>query len=280
MSKRHRRKALSSKPAVGRQPTIPSAPTLYRLTELMDQGRSLVDKATMMAGPLLKLRDGEAIDAIKQAKTVEALLDLAPEARGAAESAWHERVRRLGMGVAPLIAQRLRVAALITDQDDRDIAQERLIAALRWQGGVGGRLLQDCFDGLDAYSQGLACTAFGLLRDQTSADRIWKFYQRATILSPTTGDKIGQPESHFVGALWGLIDLQDARASEALIDLLATRRVFYELYGFLALAGDERTIAPLMKRLARLPAKRGAENEDAMMALIAIAQRIGRDGGL
>lgn len=159
-----------------------------------------------MMKPLLTLRDGQAMDAIKRAKTIETLLDLAPEARGVAETAWHEHVRRPGMGAAPLIASRLRAASMIADQSDRDIVQERLIAALRWQGSAGAKALRDCFDSLDVYGQCLACTALGLLRDHDSAERVWEFYQ-------TTKRR---PDSYFVGALWGLIDLQDVRASEAL----------------------------------------------------------------
>jgi len=251
-------------------PGVPSAPTLYRLTALMDQGHTLVDKATALAAPFLMVRDGKPIDAIKHAKTIEALLDLAPEARGAAESAWHERVRRLGIGAAPIIAQRLQATAMIADQNNRDIVQERLVAALRWQGDAGARALRDCFDSLNVYGQSLACVAWGLLRDQASAGRVWEFFETTK----------RQPESHFVGALWALIDLKDARASKALSELLTAGRVFYELYGFLALAGDEHTVVPLMKWMARLPQKREAENEDAVMALIAIARRISREAML
>ena len=66
------------------------------------------------------------MDAIKHVKTLEALLDLAPEAPGAAESVWHERARRLGMGAAPLIAQRLRATPTIADPNERDSVQERM----------------------------------------------------------------------------------------------------------------------------------------------------------
>lgn len=178
-------------------PTVPSAPTLYRLTALTDHGRTLVDNVTAMMQPLLKLRDGKAMDAIKHVKTLEALLDLAPEALGAAESVWHERVRRLGMGAAPLIAQRLRTTPTIADPNERDSVQEWWIAALRWQGGAGAPALRDCFDSLDVYGQSLAFTALGLWGDYVRADRVWEFYQTVK----------RQPESHFVGALWGLIDL-------------------------------------------------------------------------
>jgi hypothetical protein len=51
----------------------------------------------------------------------------------------------------------------------------------------------------------------------------------------------------LVGALWGLIDLQDERAADALLELLTQGRRFYELFGFLSRAGDRRAIIPLLQ---------------------------------
>jgi hypothetical protein len=83
-----------------------------------------------------------------------------------------------------------------------------------------------------------------------------------------------RPQSYFVGALWGLIDLKDERAGQALAELLDEERSFYELYGMLALAGDARAVLPLVARM--LQGKKD-DKEDAAMALPAVAQRIGRE---
>lgn len=81
-------------------------------------------------------------------------------------------------------------------------------------------------------------------------------------------------ETHFVGALWGLIDLEDERVGGTLATLLRKRRYFYELFGFLSLAGDTRAIVPLVQDMARRPRD---ENMEASMAMVSIVHRIGKD---
>ena len=79
---------------------------------------------------------------------------------------------------------------------------------------------------------------------------------------------------HFVGALWGLIDLKGERAGHASADLLRRRRVFYELFGFLARAGDQQAIIPLMETIVRMPED---DRYDPWMALTGMGHRLGRD---
>jgi hypothetical protein len=141
---------------------------------------------------------------------------------------------------------------------------EKLIGALRWQGDAGAGALLERFDGLDDYGRSLACVVLGLLGERSAADKMWHFYQRVIH---------SRRESHFTGALWGLIELGDERAGEALADLVGQGRDFYELYGFLSLAGDARVLVPLLSRIAQ----ESKENEQAAMALVSIAHRIGRD---
>jgi hypothetical protein len=76
------------------------------------------------------------------------------------------------------------------------------------------------------------------------AGRIWDYYQKV-VRNPR--------ESYLVGELWGLIDLHDERAAGALVDLLHRRQMFYELPGFLALAGDACAIVPLLHTIIRVP---------------------------
>jgi hypothetical protein len=77
-----------------------------------------------------------------------------------------------------------------------------------------------------------------------------------------------------VGALWGLIDLQDERAGEALVELLHQQRRFFELFGFLSLAGDERAVLPLLQAMQRMPEE---ARMDPTMALLSISHRLGRE---
>jgi len=145
------------------------------------------------------------------------------------------------------------------------VALERLITQLRWRGDAGAEALMECFDDLTDYGRSQACVALGLLNAQASADKLWAFYQE------TVRD---QRETYFIGALWGLIDLRDKRAADALADLLRDGRHFYELFAFLSMAGDARSVAPLMRRAMQMPKD---DSLEPAMALLGIAHRIGRD---
>jgi hypothetical protein len=104
----------------------------------------------------------------------------------------------------------------------------------------------------------------GLLDARHTADKIWEFYQQV---------RNNTEENLFVGALWGLIDLEDPRAADALLDLLLEDRNFHELFGFLSLAADHRAVLPLL-----FLSMKGDEDirGDAAWALAVIGHRIGR----
>ncbi len=104
-----------------------------------------------------------------------------------------------------------------------------------------------------------------LLRMTSGADKMWPYYQKVVR---------NRGGSYFVGALWGLIDLGDERAGEALVELLRKGRYFYELFGFLALAGDARAVIPLARATEQAVE---AERMDPMMALLSVGHRIGRE---
>ncbi len=263
MSKRHRQKHAPRKPATSRE-RAPSAVTIFRFSVRDDQSREVVDQAASKMAPMLWLRDGKIVEQIRAAETPVAALDLAAHAHGLAEAAWMARLRQFGLAVAPLIAERLKASRDIADEDARDTVRERLIAALRWTGLLGARALRECFASLDEYGQSLACVVLGLLHDTSSAGLMWDYVQKMK----------SRPQSYFVGALWGLIDLKDERAGQALAELLDEERSFYELYGMLALAGDARAIVPLVARMLQGNTN---DKEDAAMALPAVAQRIGRE---
>jgi hypothetical protein len=194
-----------------------------------------MDKATEILKPVLWMRDEGAVRQIRQARTAEELIDLLPQAAGLAAPVWDERMRKAGPEVLPLISRRLKAANEVQDQELRDLTYDKLIGALRWRGTAGAQVLLERFDDLSDYGWGLASVALGLLGEQRAADRIWQLYQRAVH---------NRRETHFVGALWGLIDLGDKRAGSAVASLLSKGRHFYELFGFLSLAGDTRAIAP------------------------------------
>jgi len=247
---------------------VPSAATFFRFQVLDPESRSQMDKATTLLKPLLWVRDGEAIRQIRQARSVEELIDRLPQALGLGAPVWDERMRELGPEVLPLISKRLGEAKEIRDEHLREITYDKLIEDVRWRGAAGGQVLLERFDDLSDYGRELASVALGLLGEQRAADKIWQFYQRVVH---------NRRETHFVGALWGLIDLGDKRAGGAVASLLGKGRYFYELFGFLSLAGDTRAIIPLLQDAVQKPRE---ENMDAAMALVSIVHRIGKEAFL
>ena len=213
---------------------FPSTPTLFRVNLIDRRTHALLRRIPASLQPILLERDRERIELVKQAATPAVLIDLAPVATGLAETTWHDRMRRLGPEAIPLVVERLAHANEIRDADQRTLLREKLIGDLRWRGDAGAEALLACFDTLDDYSRSLACVVLGLLGARSSAGRIWDYYGKV-VRNPRT--------SYPVGALWGLIDLQDERTGGALVDVLHRQQMFYELPGFLALAGDDTAAA-------------------------------------
>jgi hypothetical protein len=199
---------------------------------------------------------------IERAHAVEELLDLAPQAVGQAELAWHRRLQDFS-DAAPLVARRLTVSESLFAPRDPGLVQEHMIAALFWRGAVGAAHLLSSFDHLGPYAQSQACVALGLLHHRPAADQICNFYRT-----------VAADPRYFLGPLWGLIDLPDPRATRALTTLLLQKRTFAELYAMLARMGGAACVVPLLDRILRLPK---ARRQDPFLALAAIAQRIGRE---
>jgi hypothetical protein len=244
---------------------VPSAATFFRFEVLDLETMRQMEKATDLLRPLLWARDGGAVRQIRQAHTAEELIDLLPQTLGLGAAIWDERMREFGSEVLPLISKRLRTAEDIRDENLREITYDKLIGALRWRGTAGAQVPLERFDDLSDYGRGLASVALGLLGEQRAADSIWQFYQRVVH---------NRRETHFVGALWGLIDLRDKRAGGAVASLLSKGQYFYELFAFLSLAGDTRAIVPLLQHAVQKPRE---ENMDAAMALVSIVHRIGKE---
>ena len=263
MPKKHKQKHQPPQSTQTHQ-RLPSAPTVFRFTILDFETHQEVERASQAIRSYVGDRDRASVERIERAKSAEEVLDLAVEATGLADAAWFERVRQFGPAIVPVMTQRLKASRDIADPDDQTQVREHLIAALRWRGTIGGQALQECFADLDEYAQGLAATVFGILHARASADSIWDLFQRTK----------QNPETYFVGALWGLIDLKDPRAADALAELLVFRRQYYEMYGFLARAGDAQAVAPFVTLIV-LGAK--ADREQASYALSAMAHRIGRE---
>jgi hypothetical protein len=246
-------------------PAIPSAHTMWRSMNIDFRNQESVAKALTQFQSSVVQRDAAHIEQIQNAPDVEALLDLTPIAVGLADYAWITRMRDFGPAVAKNVAERLNNSDWMRAHEKaRSGIQEMCVGALRWYGEEGVEALLSCWDSLDDYGQSIICIALGLLGARQAADRIFDCYQKALNL---------RRDNYFIGALWGLIDLQDERAADALLSLLKKQRPFYELFGFLSRAGDQRAILPLIERTIRGPDEIQGE---AVWALTGIAHRIGR----
>jgi len=247
-----------------RKGPVVSAQTMWRTMHVDFSAQETMIATTRQVQPSLWQRDAEKIKHIEQATDVEAVLDLVPAATGVAEFAWMKRMLGYGPSAAAAIAERLTGGWLGTHPEARDGIQERCIGALRWCDNEHADALMRCWDAFDDYGRSLGCVLVGLLGVCPEADRVWNYFQMIRT----------QPNLYFVGALWGLIDVQDPRAADALDELMAERRAFYELYGFISRAGDARFILPLVEEVLKQSELTSAE---AMWALTGVAHRLGRD---
>ena len=242
----------------------PSAATIFRAKILDAMSYEMVLKATNKIKPLLWVRDGSNVKAIRSVETVEDLFSKITLAHGLGEDAWHERARGFGDELVSLAVKYLKEARTLADEEIQTQRYEILISELRWRGRAGANALIEAFGRLDDYGKCLASVVLGLLGAIQSADLVWNYYQKV---------HKSEKESNFVGALWGLIDLKDKRAADTLYQRLIKQNYFYEMMGFLALAGDSRSIVPL---LVLVPELDEDQRWDPLMAAGAIAHRIGR----
>lgn len=242
----------------------PAPATLFRLSIWDEEWLQLVQAAKKRFAPLLNLRSGSSVRKIEAAQSVEALIDLAPGAVGPAKGAWHRRMRAFGPAAAAALAEILPDIQQLEDENLRARITQLMLSELRWHGSRGADLLAEIWDRLDGYTAGLGCVVFGVLGMKEHAERIWAFYRSAGMsLYP-----------NLIGALWGLLDLEDARLAGELDALLRAGTEFFELYGFLARAGGAASLGPLLERA--MPADNPRRME-AWLAAAGISHRSGKD---
>ena len=109
---------------------------------------------------------------------------------------WDQQLSRFGDEAIPLMVQRLRTIAALSDEHIRSLAYEKLIANLRWRGSSGAAALREVFASLDDYGGSLACVALGRLGDRDSIETLWAFFEQV---------RWNERETFLVGPLWGLI---------------------------------------------------------------------------
>ena len=261
----HKHASSKNQTGPGTQSSIPSAQTMWRMMHLNWRVYDKLVETTLHLHPSVWKRDADKIQKIEQAADIEAVLDLATDATGLASYAWPKRMREFGPNAASHIVARLDSDWMHHHARNRTAIQEHYIGALRWCEDGAADAAVRCWDSLDDYGRSLACIVLGLVGARQSADRLWEFYQHTKSV----------PQTLFVGPLWGLIDLGDGRAADALIDALLDKRAFYEKFGFLSRAGDSRVVVPLLSDVLRGSAETRA---DALWALTGVAHCLGREG--
>lgn len=242
----------------------PSPATLFRMRVYDRAADDLVRRAKESLAPILRLRDGAKIAKIRRAPSVEDLLDLSPQATGLAKEAWHERMRAFGNEALSPIVGALRQIIQLDDEEMRQRLYILLITELRWRGDDGVLALMQCWEDLDNFAKSLGCVVIGLANWEAGSELVWTFYRQA---------QRSLPEQNFVGALWAMLDLGDARLANELHEFLERRVVFYELFGFLARAGQARSLGLLLDYAAERGASGGFE---PWIAATEIALRSGR----
>ena len=244
--------------------SIPSAQTLFRSFQLDTSSGELLTRLTAAALPSALARDAEKIRRIESASGLAELLDLTSVANGLAEHAWHKRIRSFGPDAAPVVALWFRSYAADRPDTIESGVEERCIAALRWCGDAGVDALAASWDAFNDYGRSLTCVVWGLMKAHRMADTIWEYYR-------TIDQKV---KNNFVGALWGLIDLEDPRAADAIYDLMTNYGAFHELFGFIARAGNLRFIIPLLYLCIKCSK---STREDALWAATCIGYRFGKE---
>ncbi len=246
----------------------PAAPTYFRAYLINTRVREMMAEAIAKFRPPASPEEQEVERLVQAATTPLELVRLAGGVKGAVEGEWSKKLEAHGSVVVPIIAQRLKRSQSISDERVRTKTIDNLVGALRWQGEAGAQALLECFNNLDDYGQSLACVVLGLMHVAGAGDAIWRYYQRIRALE----------ETYVVGAMWGLADLQDARAADAVDDQWKIRAVLYELFGFTALCGDARLVVPLVSMC--VVARNDQEREAPFMAFAAVVQRVGREVSL
>jgi len=246
----------------------PKAQTMWRLAEVSGQLDSMLQDLARYGLDALALRSPEALAAIQAAQTPAQLVFLTKDARGMAVQAWRERMQAFGAEALPSVVRRLQSSQSIRDEDEREVIVERLIGVMPRLGDGAGAALLSCFNSLDTYGQSLACIVFGVMGLREAGDVIWRYFEHM---------RDDEDMGFIVGALWGLLDLDDARADEGMAYLLTAERWFPEQYGFAARGGSLLCLGPLIERMFATIRASNYENEgqDVIMALAGMMTRVG-----
>ncbi len=201
---------------------------------------------------------------IRRSKSAKALLDLLPFDYPALLGEWLDHWQAFSPTIASRAVERLAMPETYPPEL-RTSAQEHLILGLHRLGPAAIRSLVAVFAMLDDYGKALVCLALGQLDAREASDMIWEFFQQI-YTSPDTG--------WFLGPLWALVDLGDARAADAIAQVLEDGWSLREIAVLAGRAGDVRALLPLLYLMQQSPSEKvGAE---LVAATALVAHRVGR----
>jgi hypothetical protein len=216
----------------------------------------------MVAEPRADIQ--QKIEPLRKARSVRELLDLIPvDDDVVLLSVWTLAATARGPAAAPEIAEHM-VRVGTTSQDGAAWIQQRLAVILFGFGASAVLALEDVFEALDPFGKAVACVVLGQLGASGSADKMWAYFFEA-YEDPAPG--------YFIGPLWGLIDLNDPRAVEAVAQVATDHWTFPELPAMIAKVGDRRAVRPLLLWMMK---EEPDPDHPLMHALTLLGHRIGR----
>ena len=201
---------------------------------------------------------------IRRAKSATALLDLLPFDYPSLLGEWLDHWQAFSPTIASRAVERLAMPETYPPEL-RTSAQEHLILGLHRLGPVAIKSLIAVFAPLNDYGKALVCLALGQLDAREASDRVWEFFQQI-YTTPDTG--------WFLGPLWALVDLGDARAADAIAQVLEDGWSLREIAVLAGRAGDARALLPLLYLMQHYPSEKVEIELVAATALV--AHRVGR----
>lgn len=198
------------------------------------------------------------IKKINSSENIIALLSLLSEAPLEAESLIEQRIKKLN-----LYRELIEYLPKLSDE----IIIEKAICLLYSADKESISLLLEQFPNLNNFAKSIICVLFGMLKFNEAEEIILEFFYATASLR----------KLYKVGALWGLADINYEKMADLLLYLhtLPRRDYFLELYGFIAIYGDERILSYLLQRLKNL--KSSKITQDIIYTLGYLFKRIGKE---
>ncbi|MBN1250468.1 MAG: SEC-C domain-containing protein [Anaerolineae bacterium] len=203
---------------------------------------------------------------LRRSRSATKLLDILPALHPSLFELWLERMKSAEKRFGPLIIEKL--TAPVPDDDEARQQEQwvngHLMVLLNRSVPEAVTLLVDAWDAMGSDTRSLACLVFGLQNARETADLV-RGHCEALLAQ---GDY-----ASATGALWALVDFEDAMATEVLTEVLEAEAEFPEVFPMLSRVGDQRAVLSLFDIMAAGPSTWARE---AKATIACIAHRTGR----